>query len=104
MITRKRYDSLEGTRRAARRRSSSRGSEPRDDLRGVGSMRQQKRHDAARCITEKRVLVRAFGKQRFRERERLGVEAELVGRRPERRAAIGGFRIASPRSGSKNCG
>ena len=73
--------------------------EPRDDLRGVGSMREQERHDAARRITEKRVLVRAFGKQGFRERERLGVEAELVGRRPERRAAIEGIqnRIAAVR-------
>ena len=73
--------------------------EPRDDLRGVGPMREQERHDAARRITEKGVLIRTFRKQGFRERERLGVHAKLVGRRPERRPAIEGIqnRIAAVR-------
>jgi hypothetical protein len=51
-------------------------------------MREQERHDATRRITEKRVLIRTFRKEGFRERERLGVHAKLVGRRPERRTPI----------------
>ena len=51
-------------------------------------MCEQKRHDAARRFTEKRLLVRAFRKQGFRQCQRLGVEAELVRRRPKRRATV----------------
>jgi hypothetical protein len=62
--------------------------EPGHNLRGVGPVGQQKRHDAARRITEEGVLVGAFRKEGLGQRQRLGIEPELVGGRPERPASV----------------